>query len=58
MNDAERELWVLNDEGLYLFWKHSGWPKRAFIREFREMIDEHIDHAPHKRAEQREAMLP
>ena len=38
MNDADREEWVNNDEGLYLWWKGSGKSKRAFIRENREEL--------------------
>jgi hypothetical protein len=39
INDAERETWVDNDEGLYDMWRRSRQSKRAFIRENREMID-------------------
>ena len=26
LNDEEREMWVLNDEGLYQWAKSEGWP--------------------------------
>ena len=45
MNDHERELWVMNDEGLYLWFIDCSMSIRRFIREFRVEIDEHIDHA-------------
>jgi len=58
MNNIERWMWVLNSEGLWQHWKQTGYSKRRFIRECRTEIDEYIDHALNKRAEQREAMLP
>ena len=39
MDERERELWVLNDEGLYLWWKQSKRPLRKFLRENREELD-------------------
>ncbi len=39
MNDAERENWVDNDEGLYSLWRYSRKSKRKFIRANRAMID-------------------
>lgn len=42
INDKERELWVANDEGLYLEQRRSRLSMRAFIRENRELIDEVI----------------
>lgn len=45
MNDNERELWVLNDEGLCLWFSGCSMSMRRFIREFRVEIDEHIDPA-------------
>ena len=39
MNDAERRLWVLNDEGLYVEWQRSKLSLRQFIRENRQFID-------------------
>jgi len=44
-NDDERRLWVLNDEGLYNMQRGSRQSVRAFVRENRAMIDEHIDAA-------------
>lgn len=42
-NDKDREQWVMNDEPLYLAWKSSRMPIRAYIRECREEIDAEID---------------
>lgn len=43
LNDKERELWVLNDEGLYNWYrswtKHNKGGMRGFIRENRPQID-------------------
>ena len=43
MNDTERELWVINDEGLYRWWKGSRQSKRQFLRENRTEIDAVIE---------------
>lgn len=42
-DDAERRLWVLNDEGLYNLQRASGQPIKVWIRENRALIDEVID---------------
>lgn len=42
MNDSERELWVLNDEGLYLDQRHSRLSMTAYIRSNRVMLDAYI----------------
>ena len=41
MNDAEREQWVDNDEGLYDWWRsqRARMSKRAFVRANRAEID-------------------
>lgn len=39
MNDREREIWVLNDEGLYNWWRRSRLSMRAFIRANRAELD-------------------
>lgn len=39
MNDRERRLWVLNDEGLYNWHRSSRKPLNQFIRKNREEID-------------------
>jgi len=44
-NDEEREQWIDNDEGLYLWWIGSKQSYRNFIRENREQIDTVIDRA-------------
>lgn len=41
-NDADRRLWVLNDEGLYNLWQESGLVLYEFIRQNRTMLDEAI----------------
>jgi hypothetical protein len=43
MNDEERRLWVLNDEGLYNWWRSTHQSIRAFIRENRAELTELID---------------
>jgi hypothetical protein len=45
LNDEERRLWVLNDEGLYNWWRSSRQAIRAFIRANRKEIDEVINRA-------------
>ncbi len=45
MNDSEREQWVDNDEGLYLWRMGSGLSMREFIRQYRVELDEAIDKA-------------
>ena len=42
MNDNERFLWVMNDEGLYAMWQASRLGMRRFIRLHRETIDNYI----------------
>lgn len=39
MNDQERRLWVLNDEGLYNWWRSSRRAIKSFIRDNRNEID-------------------
>lgn len=45
MNDRDRELWVLNDEGLYLWWKSTRLPIRRLIRENRQELTDCINRA-------------
>ena len=42
-NNRERQLWIDNDEGLYMAWKSSRLNKERFIKENREEIDTVID---------------
>ena len=42
MNDKERELWVLNDEFLYSWWRSTGKGITTFVRENRKKITECI----------------
>jgi len=42
LNDEERRLWVLNDEGLYNWWQSSRLSMRRFIRENRSELDKFI----------------
>jgi hypothetical protein len=39
LNDKDREEWVNNDEGLYLWQRRSGLSMRAFIRANRAELD-------------------
>lgn len=39
LNNAERAMWIDNDEGLYLWWKRSRLSKATFIRENKTEID-------------------
>lgn len=39
----ERRLWVLNDEGLYLWWQRSRCPLDKFMKDNRVQLDELID---------------
>lgn len=47
MNNAEREQWIDNDEGLYNWWRSLHMSKRAFIKENREELDACIERALH-----------
>tara|TARA_R100000365_G_C2673149_1_gene21560 strand:+ start:138 stop:275 length:138 start_codon:yes stop_codon:yes gene_type:complete len=42
MNNNERELWLLNDEALYNFWKSTRLSKREFLKQYKENIDQYI----------------
>lgn len=44
-NDDERRLWVLNDEGLYIWFTRSRLSMRMFIQENRAELDACIDAA-------------
>jgi len=45
MNDHERELWVINDEGLYSWWKSTRLSIRKFIQENRQELTAIINRA-------------
>jgi hypothetical protein len=45
MNNTERELWILNDEVLYLAWQSTGLPITKYIKQYRENIDKYIKKA-------------
>lgn len=47
-NDRERELWVINDEGLYNWQKDSGLSMRNFLRQHRDELDQIIETAINK----------
>jgi len=51
MNNRERELWIMNDEGLYRWWRSSRMSITAFIKEHREEIDEAIDRVLNPKSE-------
>jgi len=53
MNNHERELWISNDELLYLWWKDTRQTMRTFIRENRIALDEYIALGVHKRESSR-----
>jgi hypothetical protein len=42
MNNNERELWLLNDEAMYNFWKFTRLTKREFLKKHRDKIDNYI----------------
>ena len=42
MNNKERELWVMNDEPLYLWWQSTKLPMTKFLKEKRQSIDRYI----------------
>ena len=44
-NDSERRLWVLNDEGLYNWFRSSRLTMQKFVRENRAELDACIDRA-------------
>lgn len=46
-NDKEREIWVLNHEPLYRWWRSERNSMRAFIRLNRSGIDQVIDKELH-----------
>lgn len=48
MNNGEREQWIMNDEGLYNWWKSSRVSLHLFIRENREELDRVIAAALHR----------
>jgi hypothetical protein len=43
LNDHDRELWVRNDETLYLWWKSHKCSMRQFLREHRDELDSFIN---------------
>lgn len=43
MDDNERRLWVLNDEGLYNWWKSTGVGVYRFVRENRKELTKIIN---------------
>lgn len=45
LNNADREQWIDNDEGLYNWWRRSRQSKRQFIKENREELDACINRA-------------
>lgn len=43
ITNREIELWLDNDEGLYLWLKRSRMSKRAFIKQNKEVLKGYID---------------
>lgn len=48
-NDAERQQWIDNDEGLYNWKRSTGLSMREFIRQNRAEIDRVIDNVTSNR---------
>jgi hypothetical protein len=42
MNNSERELWIMNDEVLYLAWRSTGLSIAKYMKQYRENIDKYI----------------
>ena len=42
LNDKDREQWIMNDEGLYNWFRSSRLSMRNFIRQNRKELDECI----------------
>jgi hypothetical protein len=42
LNDNDRAQWIDNDEFLYLGWRSSGRPKKAYVKEHRTWLTEYI----------------
>lgn len=42
LNDKERKMWVINDEGLYMWWKSERVGITTFIKANRKQLDECI----------------
>ena len=45
MNDRERSLWIVNDQGLYNWWKGSRLSHTAFIAQNRKELTACINRA-------------
>jgi len=58
MNDRERELWTLNDEGIYRWWKSTHKSMRRFIRTEREELDRIIKRALDEPSGHKPAVVP
>lgn len=43
MNNDEREMWIMNDEGLYNWRQREGGTMRDFIKRWRHIIDAKIE---------------
>jgi hypothetical protein len=43
MNNRQRELWILNDESLYRWWKSTHLSMTNFIKLYRQDIDDYIN---------------
>ena len=42
MNNNERELWIMNNEVLYLAWRSTGLSIAKYMKQYRENIDKYI----------------
>lgn len=43
MNNKEREMWVLNDEDLYNWWKSTKLSMTRFLKDKRLLVDKYIN---------------
>jgi aspartate/tyrosine/aromatic aminotransferase len=49
MNNDDRREWVLNDEGLYRWWKSERTSMVKFLKEHRSELDEYINQQLNKK---------
>ena len=42
MNNTERELWIMNNEVLYMAWQSTELPINKYMKKYRKNIDRYI----------------
>lgn len=52
MDDEERRMWVMNDEGLYNWWRSSRMGLYAFIKKNRKEITDAINSVLNQKPEE------